>query len=245
MISFGHAAWFGLGAYAAALAAKSLAPPMPVALLAAPLVAGLLAASFGAFVIRLSGVYLAMLTLAFAQIVWAVATQWTWLTGGDDGILGVWPSGPVTYFWWVLGLTATAIWLLQRAIQAPFGLALIGSRDSEDRALAIGLRPARLRMVAFALSGAAAGLSGGLFAFRSGSVFPSYVAVGKSVDGLLMVLLGGIDTMIGPIIGAVAYTGLYDLLLQTVPLWRLALGLTIIALVVLFPDGLAGGGRRS
>ncbi len=113
-----------------------------------------------------------MLTLAFAQIVWAIATQWSWLTGGDDGILGIWPSGPVPFFWWVLALTVTSIWLLQRAIQAPFGLALIGSRDSEARALAIGLRPDRLRMVAFALSGAGAGLSGGLFAFSTGSVFP-------------------------------------------------------------------------
>ncbi|HEY0422732.1 MAG TPA: ABC transporter permease [Rhodopila sp.] len=241
MISFGHAAWFGLGAYAAALISKTLSAPMPVALLVAPVVAGATAALFGWFVVRLSGVYLAMLTLAFAQIVWAIATQWTWLTGGDDGILGVWPTGPVPFFWWVLALTVMAIWLLQRAIRAPFGLALMGGRDSELRALAIGLRPGRLRMVAFALSGAAAGLSGGLFAFKTGSVFPAFVAVGRSVDGLIMVLLGGIDTLIGPIVGAVAYSGLYDLLLRFVPLWRMALGLSIIALVLLFPSGLAAG----
>jgi branched-chain amino acid transport system permease protein len=96
-------------------------------------------------------------------------------------------------------------------------------------------------MVAFALSGAAAGLSGGLFAFKTGSVFPAFVAVGRSVDGLIMVLLGGIDTLIGPIVGAVAYSGLYDLLLRFVPLWRMALGLSIIALVLLFPSGLAAG----
>ena len=245
MISFGHAAWFGLGAYGSALAMKTLAAPMPLALLAAPMVAGACAAMFGWFVVRLSGVYLAMLTLSFAQIVWAVATQWTWLTGGDDGILGVWPSGPVPLFWWILVLTSTAIWLLQRVIRSPYGLALMGARDSEARALAIGLRPERLRMVAFALSGATAGLSGGLFAFKTGSVFPTYVAVGKSVDGLLMVLLGGINAAIGPIVGAIAYTGLYDMLLQTVPLWRMALGLTIIALVLLFPDGLAGERHRS
>lgn len=244
MISFGHAAWFGLGAYASALAAKALAAPMPVALLAAPALAGVMAALFGWFVVRLSGVYLAMLTLAFAQIVWAVATQWTWLTGGDDGILGVWPSGPIPYFWWVLALTVTAIWFLQRAIQAPFGLALSAARDNEARAAAIGLRPERLRMVAFVISGSAAGLAGGLFAFKTGSVFPTYIGVGKSVDGLLMVLLGGIGALTGPIIGAVVYTGLYDLLLQTVHLWRIGLGLTIIALVLVFPDGLAGWRQR-
>lgn len=239
MISFGHAAWFGLGAYGSALATKALAAPMPLALLAAPVVAGLTAILFGCFVVRLSGVYLAMLTLAFAQIVWAVASQWAWLTGGDDGILGIWPTGPIPYFWWVLALTVTATWLLQRAIQAPFGLALSASRDSEARATAIGLQPERLRTVAFVLSGSAAGLAGGLFAFKTGSVFPTFIAVGKSVDGLLMVLLGGIDTLVGPIVGAIAYTGLYDLLLQTVPLWRMTLGLTIVTLVLLFPDGLA------
>jgi branched-chain amino acid transport system permease protein len=242
MISFGHAAWFGLGAYASALAVRA---PMPVALLAAPVAAGLIAGLFGWFIVRLSGVYLAMLTLAFAQIVWAIATQWTWLTGGDDGILGVWPSGPVPFYWWVLALTSGAIWLLQRAVRSPFGLALRGARDDQNRALAIGLQPARLRMVAFALSGSAAGLSGGLFAFKTGSVFPTYVAIGKSVDGLLMVLLGGIETVVGPIAGAIAYTGLYDLLLQTMPLWRLVLGLTIVGLVLAFPDGIAGGRRRA
>ena len=119
----------------------------------------------------------------------------------------------------------------------------MAARDNEARASAIGLQPVRLRLVAFALSGAAAGLSGGLFAFKTGSVFPTYVAVGKSVDGLLMVLLGGIDSLTGPILGAVAYTGLYDVLLQTLPLWRMVLGLTIISLVLLFPNGLTGHRR--
>jgi branched-chain amino acid transport system permease protein len=191
----------------------------------------------------LSGVYLAMLTLAFAQIIWAIATQWSWLTGGDDGILGVWPPEPASFYWYILALTAVGIWLLQRAIHAPFGLTLMAARDSEPRALAIGLQPNRLRIVAFAISGAGAGLAGGLFAFMTGSVFPTYAAVGRSVDVLLMVLLGGINTVMGPIIGAAAYTGLYDVLLQTTSLWRLVLGLMIITLVLFFPQGLAGGWR--
>jgi branched-chain amino acid transport system permease protein len=106
------------------------------------------------------------------------------------------------------------------------------------------LEPNRLRIVAFALSGAGAGLSGGLFAFMTGSVFPTYAAVGRSVDVLLMVLLGGINTIIGPIVGAITYTGLYDVLVQTTSLWRLVLGLTIITLILIFPQGLAGGWRR-
>lgn len=245
MISFGHAAWFGLGAYGSALMVRTLTAPMPLALLAAPVAAGLVAFAFGWFVVRLSGVYLAMLTLAFAQIVWAAAIQWSWLTGGEDGILGVWPSGPVPFYWWVLSLSVASIWLLQRVARAPFGLALTAARDSEARALSIGLQADRLRMAAFVISGAAAGLAGGLFAFSTGSVFPTYAAVGKSVEVLLMLLLGGINTVIGPITGAVAYTGFYDVLLQITSMWRLALGLTIITLVLAFPDGLAGGWRRS
>jgi len=244
MISFGHAAWFGLGAYGAALATTCLAAPMPLALLAAPILAGGVAAAFGAFVVRLSGIYLAMLTLAFAQIVWAAATQWSALTGGDDGILGLWPSGPGPFYLWVLALTAGGIWLLARIAASPYGLALIAARDNAARARTIGLSPEHLRIMAFAISGAAAGLAGGLTAFRTGSVFPGYAGVDKSVDGLLTVLLGGMDAAAGPVIGAIAYTGLYDLLLQTVPLWRLALGMTILALVLAFPAGLAGIRRR-
>ena len=238
MPSFGHAAWFGLGAYGAALVSK--AAPIWVALLAAPLVAGLAAAAFGGFVVRLSGVYLAMLTLAFAQIVWAAASQWSALTGGDDGVLGIWPDPAVPFYGVVLGTSGLAVWLLRRAIGAPFGYALRASRDSALRAGAIGLRAGPLRLVAFALAGAAAGLSGGLFAFAKGSVFPGYAGIGRSVDGLLMVLLGGVQTISGPVLGALVYTGLYDFLQQAVPLWRLTLGLAIITLVLLFPDGLAG-----
>jgi branched-chain amino acid transport system permease protein len=244
MVSFGHAAWFGLGAYGAGLVARGLLWPVPLGLLAAVLLAGAAAAAFAAFVVRLSGVYLAMLTLAFAQIVWAVATQWSGLTGGDDGILGVWPALPLPFYWVVLTLSVGAIWLLRRMIHAPFGFALRASRDSERRAAAIGLDPDRLRMAAFAIAGAAGGLSGGLFAYAKGSVFPTYVHVGHSVDALVMVLLGGVQTVTGPILGALAYTGLYDLLLQLTGYWRLSLGAIIIALVLLFPDGIAGAWRR-
>jgi branched-chain amino acid transport system permease protein len=243
MPSFGHAAWFGLGAYGTGLTVKAWAAPLPLALLAAPLLAALVALPIGWFVVRLSGVYLAMLTLAFAQIVWAVASQWASLTGGDDGILGVWPAGPVPFYPIVLALTGGGVWLLCRVIHAPFGHALRAARDSALRAEAIGLDAYHLRIAAFVMAGAAAGLAGGLFAYAKGSVFPTYVSVGHSVDALLMVLLGGVQTVAGPVVGAMAYTGLYDLLLPAIPLWRLVLGTTIIALVLLFPRGLAGMAR--
>lgn len=247
MASFGHAAWFGLGAYGAALAVKSFAVPMPIGLLIAPILAGSVALTFGALVVRLSGVYLAMLTLAFAQIVWAVAFQWSDVTGGDNGILGVWPpawAGPAPFYWISLAVCVAGALILRRALYAPFGFALRASRDSSLRAEAIGLDPHRLRLAAFTLAGTAAGLAGGLSAYSKGSVFPTTISVSHSVDALVMVLLGGVQTMAGPIIGAIVYTGLFDALLLATDLWRAALGASILAIVLLFPAGIAGSLRQ-
>jgi branched-chain amino acid transport system permease protein len=248
MASFGHAAWFGLGGYAAAFAVKGLALGMGIGLLLAPLLAGAAAAVFGALVVRLSGVYLAMLTLAFAQIVWAAMFQAVELTGGDNGILGVWPAAWAAdrrvYYWLTLALCATATLLLRRILYAPFGYALRAARDSELRAEAIGLNAAQLRLAAFTLAGAAAGLAGGLSAFSKGSVFPGFISISHSVDGLLMVLLGGVQSIAGPVVGAIAYTGLFDVLLMVTDQWRAVLGLAIIMLVLAFPHGIAGSIHR-
>lgn len=242
MVSFGHAAWFGIGAYAAALAVRLLACPMPLALLAGLLAAAVAAIGFGLVVARVSGVYLAMLTLAFAQIVWAATMQWTSVTGGDNGLLGIWPpswANPTIFYWIALALAAAATLLLRRALYAPFGFALRACRDAPMRAAALGIDAPRLRLVALTLAGAVAGLSGALFAFAKGSVFPSVAGIPRSVDGLVMVLLGGVQATHGPVIGAIAYTFLYDTLLRATDLWRLWLGLAIVTLVVAFPRGLA------
>jgi branched-chain amino acid transport system permease protein len=243
MASFGHAAWFGIGAYAAAFAVKALAAPMVVGLALAPLAAGLVAGALGWFVVRMSGVYLAMLTLAFAQIAWAIAFQWVEVTGGDNGVLGTWPdgwaSGPAAMYWIALGLgVGGALWL-RRVLYAPFGYALRATRDSPLRAAAVGLDAGRLRLAAFAIAGAAAGLSGAVFAYAKGSVFPTYMAIPHSVDALVMVLLGGVQTMAGPVVGAVGFTVLHSWLL-TSEFWRIKLGLLIVALVLAFPGGIAG-----
>ena len=248
MPSFGHAAWFGIGAYATALLARDLGTPMGLGLVAAPVLAGLAAAGFGAFVVRLSGVYLAMLTLAFAQIVWAVAFQSVGWTGGDNGILGVWPggwaAGPAGFYWLALSLCLGGTMLLRRVTLSPLGYAVRAARDSPLRAESIGLHTGHLRLAAFTLAGAAAGLAGGVYAYAKGGVFPTYVSIPKSVDALLMVLLGGVQTLSGPIVGALAYVGLYDALLRATDLWRLVLGAVIIGLVLAFPEGIAGAAGR-
>jgi branched-chain amino acid transport system permease protein len=129
-------------------------------------------------------------------------------------------------------------------LYAPFGFALRASRDSPLRAEAIGLNTQHLRLAAFTVAGAAAGLAGGLAAYSKGSVFPTTISIGHSVDALVMVLLGGVQTMSGPIVGAIAYTGLFDALLLATDFWRAALGAAILAIVLLAPDGIAGSFRR-
>ena len=243
MPSFGHAAWFGIGAYGAALLAHNLATPMPLALAAAPILAGLAAFAVGAFIVRLSGVYLAMLTLAFAQIVWAVAVQFVGLTGGDNGVLGVWPADPRGFYYVAIGLCVRGVLVLRRVLFSPFGFALRAGRDAPARAAASGIDSASHRLAAFTLSGAAAGLAGAIFTYSKGSAFPTYISVSHSVDALIMVLLGGIGSLAGPVIGAIAYTGLFDLLLAS-DFWRARLGAVIIALVLFFPAGLAGWAER-
>jgi branched-chain amino acid transport system permease protein len=187
-----------------------------------------------------------MLTLAFAQIVWAVAFQWSGLTGGDNGILSVWPPLRAWGFYWLtLALCVGGAFALRHALYAPFGVALRATRDSPLRAEAIGLPTATLRLLAFATAGAAAGLAGALATFSKGSVFPTAISLGRSVDALLMVLLGGVDTISGPIVGALVYTGLYDALLRATDYWRLVLGAAIVALVLAFPSGIAGAAQRA
>ena len=248
MHSFGHAAYFGLGAYGAALCVKALGLPMEASLLLAPLLATLGAFVFGWFCVRLSGVYLAMLTLAFAQIVWSVVFQWDALTGGSNGLVGIWPAAWLApkwaYYLLVLAGTVAGCGLLVRMLHAPFGMALRASRDSPVRAAAIGIRVPRLQWAAFVVAGTVAGLAGSLFAFAKGTISPETLGVGKSVDGLVMVLLGGVQAVSGPWAGGALFTWLQDTVARQTDYWRALLGLVMLALVLVFPLGVAGGLKR-
>ncbi|MDH3230068.1 MAG: branched-chain amino acid ABC transporter permease, partial [Alphaproteobacteria bacterium] len=246
-VSFGHAAYFGLGAYGAALMATTLNTPMELALLAAPVVAGAGALVFGWFCVRLSGVYLAMLTLAFAQIAWSVVFQWYEFTGGEDGLLGIrrarWADDRIVFYYLVLAACGVAIYAMRRMIFAPFGFALRAGRDSPLRADAIGIDCRRFDWMAFLIAGAMAGIAGGLYVFSKGSVFPDEMSIPRSVDALVMVLLGGVQTLSGPIFGAAGFTWLQDEI-SRLAYWRFILGGTIIGLVLAFPQGLGGIWRQ-
>jgi branched-chain amino acid transport system permease protein len=244
LVSFGHAAYFGLGAYGAALTLQQFGLPMVVALPAGTLLGFLGALVFGWFCVRLSGVYFAMLTLAFAQIVWSVAFQWTEVTGGDNGLIGVWPSAwaaSAAHFYWVtLALVAGGVALLRVILFSPFGYALRALRDSELRAEAIGLSRHRIQWFAFAVAGAFAALAGALYAFLKGSVFPDDLGIPLSIDGLAMVLLGGVGTVAGGVVGAALYKSLSIWVISHTDYSKLVLGLLIVVLVSVFPQGVLG-----
>jgi branched-chain amino acid transport system permease protein len=244
MHSFGHAAYFGLGAYGAALAVKWLAAPMGAALALAPAAAALGALLFGWFAVRLSGVYLAMLTLAFAQIVWSIVFQWQDFTGGSNGVLGVWPSAPFDrlplFYLLTLVCAVVGVLLLRRILFAPFGYAMRAGRDSPLRAEAIGIDVKRVQWLGFAIAGTVCGVAGGVFAFAKGSISPETISIGRSIDGLVMVLLGGVQTLAGPIVGASVFAVLQDFVMQQTEYWHALLGGIILLLVLAFPSGIVG-----
>mgnify|MGYP001329910006 CR=1 FL=1 len=241
---FGHAVFFGLGGYGAALSATHWGASMAFGLAAGPVLAVAAACVAGWFCVRLSGVYFAMLTLAFAQIVWSVAFQWVEVTGGDNGIIGVWPEGFAAsargFYWLSLALCLGGALALRAVVLSPFGYALRAVRDAPARAESIGVGRFGQQWFAFVLAGGFAGLAGALFAYLKGSVFPANMGVGMSVDGLVMVLLGGVETVSGALVGAVVYKALSIWLLSATDMSKLVLGALIVTLVAAFPAGIAG-----
>jgi len=262
MHSFGHAAFLGLGAYGAALAAPWVTRWLPgldttgaggliaalVCLLAGMLLAWFGAVVYGFVVLRAAGVYAAMLTLAFAQITWSVAFQWDAVTGGSNGLFGFWPQGWLSsregYYWFVLAIAAACGLMLRKVLHGPFGLTLRMTRDAPLRAESLGLPVFAVRWTAFMLAGAMAGAAGVLTVFAKGSVAPDLLAIPRSVDALVMTLLGGLQSLFGPWLGAAVYTVGQDYLARSTEYWRAAVGGAMLALVMLAPGGLTGWRRR-
>jgi branched-chain amino acid transport system permease protein len=244
MISFGQAAFFGIGLYAPALLVKYYGIGMTTGLIVAPIAAGLSAAALGWFAVRSAGIYFAMLTLAFAQILWSVTFQWFDLTNGELGILGIWADGWASdkrYFYLLsLAISVGGILLMRRVVFAPFGYSLRAGRDSELRADATGIEIVRQKWIAFVLAGTLSGMAGGLTLYLKGSVFPSYVDIQTSFDAFVMALLGGLQSLNGPIVGAVIYR-LLKISLQTyVYHWNMIVGAILIMIALFMPRGISG-----
>ncbi|WAC28113.1 ABC transporter permease [Ancylobacter sp. SL191] len=244
LASFGHAASFGLGAYGAAFAATALGLDTPTSFAVGIAVAALGAALVGGLAVRLEGVYFAMLTLAVAQIVWSVVYQWEDVTGGSNGLFGIWPQAPFDtrtgLYLAALAIVAAGVMLLRILAFSPFGYALRATRDSARRAEASGIFVQRVRWLAFIVAGTLGGAAGALFAFAKGSISPETIAVSRSIDGLVMVLLGGVQSLAGPLLGAAGFTLLQDTVMRETEYWRALMGALILLIVVAVPGGIAG-----
>ena len=247
LVSFGHAAFFALGAYGAALAHTTWGVSLPLALLAGCAAAGAVAAVFGAMVVRRSGVYLAMLSLALAQVLWALASQWTGLTGGDNGLIGlnlVTDDTRTGFYFGLLSVALLSVWALGRLSQSSLGAALQAVRDAPQRAAASGLPVRWIKYRMFLGSAVLAGLAGGLFAAHKGAVFPSVASVATSLDALLVVLLGGVHQLWGVAAGTAVLVWAGAELGRGFAYWRGALGLLVIVIMVASPSGLLGFFQR-
>jgi branched-chain amino acid transport system permease protein len=251
LVSFGHSAFFGLGAYGAALVHVHWGWSLPAALMAGCLASLTVAVMAGAVLVRSTGVYLAMLSLALAQVVWAIANQWVGLTGGDNGLIGL---NLVTQEWrgtFSVALAVIALGFiaaLRRFSASSLGASLQAARDAPLRAAASGIALQRNRWLVFAGSAGLAGLAGGLFAANKGSVFPSVASVATSLDVLLVVLLGGLHHVWGSLAGAGVMVWASAELGRSFDYWRGALGLLVMLIMAWAPSGLLGyqrGARRS
>ena len=243
LVSFGHAAFFALGAYGAALAHLRWDATLPVALAAGCGAALAVASVFGAAVVRSSGVYLAMLSLALAQVVWAGATQWVGLTGGDNGLIGltlVTEAGRPLFYALLVALALGSVLALRLLSRSVLGTALQAGRDAPLRAAASGLPVGWLKYRVFVESAVLAALAGGLFAAHKGAVFPSLAGVANSVDALLVVLLGGVHQLWGAVAGSLLLTYASAELGREVAYWRGLLGVFIMLIMVAAPSGLLG-----
>lgn len=254
MPSLGHAAFFGGGAYAAAVAAARIGTDeLVVTLGAAVIVAAALAALIGFLSVRASGIFFLMLTLAFAQMVYAVAFQWFDVTGGSNGFSGVRrPSlfgldlePPDALFRMVVVAFALVMALLWWIHRSQYGRALTGVRENERRMRALGYDTFRLRLSAFVLAGALAGVAGALSTWSFRIVSPYDVALGRSVEGFVMVLIGGAATLPGPVIGAAVVVYIERVLSSSIPYTQTVLGLVFIAFVVAARQGVVGAFRAA
>ncbi|MBM3490108.1 MAG: branched-chain amino acid ABC transporter permease [Alphaproteobacteria bacterium] len=247
MLSFGHAAFFGVGAYAVAILWKKAGLTMVLAFAAAPLVAALVAIVIGYLSVKRIGIYFAMLTFAFQMLLYTIALKAGWLTGGDDGITGLKPAGllgdPVAYYFFALLLSAAAIYLIHRLVRSPFGYALQALKGNPARLQYVGVDVRRHRLATFVVAGAFAGLAGALFALSSGNVFPNWLNWTASATPIVMAVLGGIHSFLGPVVGAAVYVLLEVVISGKTEYWPLVMGCVILLLVLALPDGLSGLGQ--
>ena len=260
LLSFGHSAYFGVGAYAVAFAVKYLkVSSLELMLLAGVVASALVAALFGLVCVRYTRIFFGILTLALSQVIWSLAFKFFWVTGGTDGLRVPTPSlfgGLVTgagdktafmshaYYYYVLIMFCACAALMWVIVNSPFGMALQAIRDNETRAEFVGVRIWRYRWVAFLVSGVFTGLAGALWVPLNGLTTPDIMHWTFSGEIVFMTVLGGFRSFAGPIIGAIVFNYLKTYAVGYTVYWQLLLGAVLVALVLSLPTGIVGTAGR-
>jgi len=253
VLSFGHAAYFGLGAYGAGLALKFLAPSTPLALVCGMLLGGLVGAALGWVIARRRGVYFAMVTIAIGQVFYYIAFQWSSLTGGDDGLRGFSRhpidfgafkldivSNSETFYYFVLVCFALVVAIMAFILRSPFGRTLIAIRENERRARFLGIPVDRHIWIAFSLSCFFMGFAGALYALVNNFADPRGLHYSQSGDFVMMAVMGGMRNFWGPLLGAAVFVVLQDYLSSVTVNWMSGVGALFVLIVLFFPRGLLG-----
>lgn len=244
LVSFGHAAYFGIGCYTCGLLIKKAGLTFGIAFAATGIFGAIAALIIGFFCVRLTKIYFAMLTLAFSQIVWAIVFKWNSLTGGDTGIYGIdfpkFLDSKVRYFYFTLVIMGVSLFVLRRIVHSPFGRILTTIRDNPERTEFIGINVKLFQLLAFVISGFFSAVSGGLFAVFNHSIFPDFCHWPVSAEVLIMTLLGGMYNFFGPLVGAGVLLYLRLESTSYTEYWPFILG-TILCLILFFaPGGIVG-----
>ncbi len=255
LVSFGHAAYFAVGAYTCAILMKTYSMSFTFGLAMAAMLAGGVALLFGFFCVRLTKIYFAMLTMAFAQIVWAICFKWNDVTGGESGLINVpypdlgWMDAipglssmriGERYFYLTLVIVAICLAALRRISQSPFGRMLTTIRENPERAEFIGVHVRGYELAAFVVAGIFAGVAGAMFGIFNRGVFPDAGYWAKSAEVLIMVILGGMNQFWGPMVGAFMLIALNQQITSYTEYWPLVLGVILIVLLYAFPAGMVG-----
>jgi branched-chain amino acid transport system permease protein len=258
LLSFGHSAYFGTGAYTVAFMVKYLKiASMELFLAGSMLASAILSVLFGFVCVRYTRIFFGILTLALSQVLWSLAFKFYWVTGGTDGLrvptpslLGIAPSDDKmeflahTYYFYVLATFVVAVALMWLIVHSPFGKALQAIRDNETRAEFIGIRKRRYRLIAFVISGTYTGVAGALWAPLNGLTTPDILVWTFSGEIVFMTVLGGFRTFVGPIVGAIVFTYLKTYAVGFTVYWQLLLGTILVILVVVLPTGIMGAVHR-
>lgn len=257
VLSFGHAAYFGLGAYGAGMTIRYLVPSTGLGIAVGTLIGMVAGAIIGPLIIRLRGVYFAMVTIAFGQVFYFIAFRWNTVTGGDDGLTG-WTrlpihlgfttidiqSSPTAFYYAVLVLFAVAVGAMAWLLRSPFGRTLIAIRENERRARFLGIPVDQHIWISWVISCAVVSLAGALFALLNNFVDPRALYWTQSGDFVIMAVLGGMRSFWGPLIGAAIYVVLRDYLSSMTQNWMSFIGLFFVLVVLFFPRGVLGIIRR-